>query len=68
MANKSIHSRCYWRILYWIFKPRKQNSLLVSKPNIEDLEYKILDKKKINTEFAAKRDLINYEKFGSLIL
>ena len=36
---------------------QKKPSLLFSKPSIEDLKYKELDKKRANAEFAAKRDL-----------
>ena len=36
---------------------QKKPSLLFSKPSIEDLKYKELDKKRVNAEFAAKRDL-----------
>ena len=46
---------------------QKKPSLLFSKPSIEDLKYKELDKKRANAEFAAKRDYTDYEKFGSLI-
>ena len=42
-------------------------SLIYSKPTIEDLKYKELDKKRANAEFAAKRDSIDYDKFGSTI-
>ena len=45
----------------------KKPSLIFSKPTIEDLKYKELDKKRANAEFAAKRDSIDYEKFGSKI-
>ncbi len=45
----------------------KKPSLIVSKPTIEDLKYKELDKKRANAEFAAKRDSIDYYKFGSSI-
>ena len=45
----------------------KNPSLIFSKPTIEDLKYKALDKKRANAEFAAKRDSINYHKFGSSI-
>ena len=45
----------------------KNPSLIFSKPTIEDLKYKELDKKRANEEFAAKRDSINYDKFGSSI-
>ena len=41
--------------------------LLRPKPSIEDLEYKALDKKRSNAEFAADRDYRDYEKFGSII-
>ena len=41
-------------------------SLSRSKPSIEDLEYKALDKKRANAEFAANRDYADYEKFGSI--
>ena len=46
---------------------QKKPSLLFLKPSIEDLKYKELDKKRVNAEFAAKRDYTDYEKFGSLI-
>ena len=45
----------------------KKPSLIFSKPTIEDLKYKELDKKRTNSEFAAKRDSIDYDKFGSTI-
>ena len=45
----------------------KNPSIIFSKPTIEDLKYKELDKKRANAEFAAKRDSINYDKFGSTI-
>ena len=45
----------------------KNPSLIFSKPTIEDLKYKELDKKRANAEFAAKRDFIDYDKFGSKI-
>ena len=41
--------------------------LLRPKPSIEDLEYKALDKKRANAEYAANRDYADYEKFGSII-
>ena len=41
--------------------------LLRPKPSIEDLEYKALDKKRANSEFAANRDYTDYEKFGSIL-
>ena len=46
---------------------QKKPSLLFSEPSIDDLRYKELDKKRANAEFAAKRDSIDYEKFGSII-
>ena len=46
---------------------QKKPSLLFSKPSIEDLRYKDLDKKRTNAEFAAKRDSLDYSKFGSAI-
>ena len=45
----------------------KKPSLIFSKPTIEDLKYKELDKKQSNEEFASKRDSIYYYKFGSTI-
>ena len=41
--------------------------LLRPKPSIEDLEYKALDKKRANAEYAANRDFTDYEKFGSIL-
>ena len=46
---------------------QKKPFLLFLKPSIEDLKYKELDKKLLNAEFAAKRDYMDYEKFGSII-
>ena len=46
---------------------QKKPSSIFSKPSIEDLKYKELDKKRANAEFAAKRDYTDYEKFGSII-
>ena len=46
---------------------QKKPSLLFSKPSIQDLKYKELNKKRANAEFAAKRDYTDYEKFGSII-
>ena len=54
-----------WLIAY--LNVQKKPSLLFSKPSIEDLKYKELDKKRANAEFAAKRDYKDYEKFGSII-
>ena len=45
---------------------KKKPSLLFSKPSIEDLKYRDLDKKRSNAEFAAKRDYADFEKFGSI--
>ena len=45
----------------------KKPSLIFSKPTLEDLKYKELDKKRANAEFAAKRDSIDYDQFGSTI-
>ena len=44
----------------------QSNSSLL-RPTIEDLEYKALDKKRANAEFAANRDFTDYEKFGSIL-
>ena len=46
---------------------QKKPSLLFSKPSIQDLKYKELNKKRANAEFASKRDYADYEKFGSII-
>ena len=46
---------------------QKKPSLLLSRPSIEDLEYKALDKKRANAEYAANRDFTDYEKFGSIL-
>ena len=46
---------------------QNKTSLLLSKPSIENLEYKALDKKRANAEFAANRNYTDYEKFGSII-
>ena len=46
---------------------QKKPSILFSKPSIEGLRYKDLDKKRTNAEFSAKRDSIDYSKFGSTI-
>ena len=34
---------------------QKKPSLLLSKPSIEDLEYKALDKKRVNAQFSPLR-------------
>ena len=64
--------RVFALVLIWVcliayLNVQKKPSLLFSKPSIEDLEYKALDKKKANAEFAANRDYADYEKFGSII-
>ena len=46
---------------------QKKPSLLFSKPSIEDLRYKDLDKKRTNAAYAAKRGSIDYSKIGSAI-
>ena len=53
--------------LFAYLNAQKKPSLLLSKLSIEDLEYKALDKKRANAEFAAKRDFTDYEKTGSII-
>ena len=45
----------------------KNPSLTFSNPSISDLKYKQLDEKHVNAEFAAKRDFMDYEKYGSTI-
>ena len=56
---------CVCLLLY--LNVQKKPSLLFLKPSIEDLKYKVLDKKRANAEFASKRDYTDYEKFGSII-
>ena len=41
--------------------------MLISKNIIEEVKYQALYKKQANVRFAAKRDSINHEKFGSKI-
>ena len=53
--------------LFAYLNAQANRSLLRSKPSIEDLEYKALDKKRANAEFAANRDYTDYEKFGSIL-
>ena len=53
--------------LFAYLNAQANQSLLRSKPSIEDLEYKVLDKLRGNAEFAANRDYADYEKFGSII-
>jgi len=64
--------RVFALVLIWVcliayLNVQKKPSLLFSKPSIEDLEYKALEKKKANAEFAANRDYTDYEKFGSIL-
>ena len=53
--------------LFAYLNAQANQSLLLSKPSIEDLEYKALDKLRANAEYAANRDYADYEKFGSII-
>ena len=53
--------------LFAYLNAHANQSLPLSKPSIEDLEYKALDKLRGNAEFAANRDYADYEKFGSII-
>ena len=53
--------------LFAYLNAQANQSLLRSKPSIEDLEYKALDKLRANAEYAANRDYADYEKFGSII-
>ena len=53
--------------LFAYLNAQTNQSLLRSKPSIEDLEYKALDKKRANAEYAANRDFTDYEKFGSIL-
>ena len=53
--------------LFSYLNAQANQSLLRSKPSIEDLDYKALDKKRANAEYAADRDYADYEKFGSII-
>ena len=41
----------------------KKASLFFSKPTIDDLRYKELDKKRANAEFSGKRNSKEYRKF-----
>ena len=54
-----------WLFAYLNFQ--RKPTLLLSKPSIEDLRYKELDKKLANTEFAAQGYTLDYENFGSII-
>ena len=47
--------------LFAYLNAQKKPFLLLSKPSIEDLGYKALDKKRANAEFAANRDYTDYE-------
>ena len=51
--------------LFAYLNAQANQSLL--RPSIEDLEYKALDQKRANAEFAANRDYKDYEKFGSIL-
>ncbi len=51
--------------LFSYLNSQANQSLL--RPSIEDLEYKALDKKRANAEYAANRDFTDYEKFGSIL-
>ena len=53
--------------LFAYLNAQANQSLLRSKPSIENLDYKALDKLRGNAEFAANRDYADYEKFGSII-
>ena len=53
--------------LFAYLNAQANQSLLRPKPSIEDLEYKALDKKRANAEYAANRDYTDYEKFGSIL-
>ena len=53
--------------LFAYLNAKANQSLLRSKPSIEDLEYKALDKKRANAEYSANRDYTDYEKFGSIL-
>ena len=53
--------------LFAYLNAQKKPFLLLSKPSIEDLGYKALDKKRANAEYAANRDFTDYEKFGSIL-
>ena len=51
--------------LFSYLNAQANQSLL--RPSIEDLEYKALDKKRANAEYAANRDFTDYEIFGSIL-
>ena len=51
--------------LFAYLNAQANQSLL--RPSIEDFEYKALDKKRANAEYAANRDYTDYEKFGSIL-
>ena len=72
--NKTITWIIRWVVLFIMgacllayLNLKKKPPLIFLKPTIEDLKYKELDKKRANAEFAAKRDSIDYYKFGSSI-
>ena len=54
-------------LIAYLINTQKKPSLFRPKPSIEDLEYKALDKKRVNAEFASSRDYTDYEKTGSII-
>ena len=54
-------------LIAYLINIQKKPSLFRPKPSIKDLEYKALDKKRANAEFAANRDYKDYEKFGSIL-
>ena len=54
-------------LIAYLINTQKKTSLFRPKPSIEDLEYKALDKKRANAEYAANRDFTDYEKFGSIL-
>ena len=51
--------------LFAYLNAQANQSLL--RPSIEDFDYKALDKKRANAEYAANRDFTDYEKFGSIL-
>ena len=51
--------------LFSYLNAQANQSLL--RPSIEDFDYKALDKKRANAEYAANRDFTDYEKFGSIL-
>ena len=51
--------------LFSYLNAQANQSLL--RPSVEDFDYKALDKKRANAEYAANRDFTDYEKFGSIL-